>query len=80
MHQAKMYKNLVEWTDSIMSNCKVEITINGESGEAIETNTSLPQDSPVSPVLFLIYIADLAALIEKEVDGTIGLSFVDDIK
>jgi hypothetical protein len=79
IHQAKMNENLVQWTDSFISNRRVEITMNGEPRLAIETNTGLPQGSPVSPVLFLIYIADLAALIEREVDGTVGLSFVDDV-
>jgi hypothetical protein len=79
MHQAKIDENLVQWMDSFMSNHRVEITMNGEPGLAIETNIGLPQGSPVSPVLFLIYIADLVALIEKEVDRTVGLSFVDDV-
>jgi hypothetical protein len=79
IHQTRMDENLVQWTDSFMSNHRVEIIMNGEPELAIETNTGLPQGSPVSPVLFLIYIADLAALIEKEVDSTVGLSFVDDV-
>jgi hypothetical protein len=79
MHQAKIDKNLVQGTDSFMSNYRVEITINREPGLAIETNTGLPQGSPVSPVLFLIYIVDIVALIKKEVDGVVGLSFVDDV-
>jgi hypothetical protein len=79
IHQAKIDKNLVQWMDSFMSNCRVKITMNREPGLAIETNIGLPQGLPVSPVLFLIYIADLVALIEKEVDRTVGLSFVDDV-
>jgi hypothetical protein len=71
MRQAEMDENLVQWTDSFMSNRRVEITMNREPGLAIETNIGLPQGSPVSPVLFLIYIADLAALIEKDVDGAV---------
>jgi hypothetical protein len=73
MRLAKMDENLIQWTASFMANPKVEIIMNGENGEAIETNTGLPQGSPVSPVLFLIYIADLAALIGKEVDTAVGL-------
>jgi hypothetical protein len=72
-------KNLVEWVDSFMSDRLVEITIAGDMGEAIATNTGLPQGSPVSPILFLIYIADLATLVETRVPNTVGLSFVDDV-
>jgi hypothetical protein len=57
----------------------VEIVISGEAGDAIETNTGLLQGSPVSPVLFLVYIADLAALVEDSVTDVVGLSFVDDV-
>jgi retron-type reverse transcriptase len=78
--QAKMDKNLVQWIDSFMSNHRVKITINGEPSLAIETNTGLPQGSPISPVFFLIYITDLVALIEKEVDRVVGLLFVDDVR
>jgi hypothetical protein len=62
-----------------MSDRLVEITIAGEVGEAITTNTGLLQGSPVSPILFLIYIADLASLVENRVPSTVGLSFVDDV-
>jgi hypothetical protein len=64
MRVAYLDENLVEWVDSFMSNRLVEIIIAGDVGEAIATNTGLPQGSPVSPILFLIYIADLAALVE----------------
>jgi retron-type reverse transcriptase len=79
MRVAHSDENLVEWVDSFMSDRLVEITIAGDTGEAIATNTGLPQGSPVSPILFLIYIADLAALVETQVPNTIGLSFVNDV-
>jgi hypothetical protein len=62
-----------------MADWQVEITVNGDPGLAIDTNTGLPQGSPVSPVLFLIYIADLASLVEATVNGAVALSFVDDV-
>jgi hypothetical protein len=49
-----------------MSDRLVEITIAGEVGEAIATNTGLLQGSLVSLILFLIYIADLVSLVETE--------------
>jgi hypothetical protein len=79
MRVAHLDDNLVEWVDSFMSNRLVEIMIAGEVGEAIATNTGWPQGSPVSPILFLIYIVDLAALMETKVPDTVGLSFVDDV-
>jgi hypothetical protein len=62
-----------------MSDRLVEIMIVWEAGEAIATNTGLLQGSPVSPILFLIYIADLVALMETHVLDTVALSFVDDV-
>jgi hypothetical protein len=79
MRAAHLDENLVEWVDSFMSDRLVEITIAGEAGEAIATNTGLPQGSPVSPILFLIYIVDLVALVETQVPDTVGLSFVDNV-
>jgi hypothetical protein len=76
---AHLYENLVEWVNSFISDRLVEITIVGDTGEAIATNTGLLQGSLVSPILFLIYIADLAALVETRVPNTIGLSFVDNV-
>jgi hypothetical protein len=54
------------WVDCFMSDRLVEITIAGEVGEAIATNTGLLQGSLVSLILFLIYIADLVSLVETE--------------
>jgi tetrahydromethanopterin S-methyltransferase subunit G len=50
--------------DSFISDRLVEIKIVGDVGEAIATNIGLLQGSLVSPILFLIYIVDLAALME----------------
>jgi hypothetical protein len=72
-------ENLVQWTGSFMSNHKVEITINADPGLGIDTNTGLPQGSPVSPVLFVIYIVDLVTPVESTVPGAVALSFIDDV-
>jgi hypothetical protein len=79
MRLAQIDENLVQWTESFMANWQVEITVNGDLGLAINTNTGLPQGSPVSPVLFLIYITNLASLVEATVDSAVALSFIDDI-
>ena len=42
-------------------------------------NTGLPQGSPVSPVLFAIYIAEIHQAMESQVEDCRGISFVDDV-
>ena len=42
-------------------------------------NSGLPQSSPVSPILFSIYISRVFSAIEEAVPGVQALSFADDI-
>jgi hypothetical protein len=79
MRDTNIDENLVVWMGSFMDEQRVEIVISGEAGDVIETNTGLPQGSPVSLVLFLVYIADLAVLVEDSVMDVVGLSFIDDV-
>ena len=45
----------------------------------MEVTTGLPQGSPVSPVLFALYIADIHQAVESQMEDCRGISFVDDI-
>jgi ribonuclease HI len=79
MREMGIDEDLAGWTSSFMTNREAVIEVNGENGEPIQTDTGLPQGSPTSPILFLIYIADLGKEVEEAHQGTIGLSFVDDV-
>ena len=65
MRSMELDENLVEWVDSFMKGRKVVMSVDGQEGEAKEVATGLPQGSPVSLVLFALYMAD----IHKEVEG-----------
>lgn len=70
--------DLVRWVDSFLSNRRALLVIDGHAGDETPINSGLPQGSPVSPVLFVLYIRLLAAAIEAAVPGVRGISFVDD--
>ena len=70
---------LIRWTDSFMRNRRVAMSQDGQDGEGVEVTTGLPQGSPVSPVLFAIYIAEIYRAVESRVEDSRGISFVDDV-
>ena len=53
--------------------------VDGQDGEPMTVTTSLPQGSPVSQVLFAIYIAGIHGVVESQVEDSRGISFVDDV-
>ena len=55
------------------------MSVNGQDGPPMAVTTGLPQGSPVSPVLFGRYIADVHKAVEDKVFGCKGMSFVDDV-
>ena len=71
-------ERLVEWTDGFMRNRRI-MSVDGQDSEPLEVTTELPQGSPISPVLFAIYIADIHGAVEGQMEDCRGISFVDDI-
>jgi ribonuclease HI len=50
---------LVRWVHSFATNRSVRIRLDGETGPETAIQCGLPQGSPVSPILFMLYIAPL---------------------
>lgn len=70
---------LVQWMDSFMRDRRVTMTVDGQDSTPMEVTTGLPQGSPISPALFAIYIAEIHAAVESQVEDSRGISFVDDV-
>jgi len=51
--------HLVRWVYSFATQRTVRIRLDGETGPEIAIQCGLPQGSPVSPILFMLYIAPL---------------------
>ena len=74
MRGAGVDECLVRWTDSFLRGRRVTMSVNGQDSEEMEVTTGLPQGSPVSPVLFAIYIADIHEVEESHVEDSRGIS------
>jgi len=57
----------------------VEIVIDGNVIDRYPVEAGIPQDSPVSPILFTIYMSGLIEQVKESVAGAEGLYLVDDV-
>ena len=71
--------DLIRWTRSFLTDRKLQLVIDGHNNQEKEVETGIPQGSPVSPILFLIYISGVFEQVEKELPGIVSLLFVDDL-
>ena len=59
--------DLVDQTQSFMANKRVELIIDGYINPEVIVNTDISQDSPVSPILFLIYISGIFKEVKEKI-------------
>jgi hypothetical protein len=73
--------DLVRWVESFMEERKVIMSKDWKEGDSMDVETGVPHESPVSPVLFIIYLSGLFGRVEDEEEecGSEGISFVDDV-
>jgi ribonuclease HI len=78
MRELRVDGDLVRWTWSFLADRKVQLVIDGFQC-AEQPVTGVPQGSPVSPILFVIYLSGVFHAIEETVPGVQALSFADDL-
>ena len=71
--------DLIKWTKSFLTDRKVQLVIDGHDSPERSIETGIPQGSPVSPILFLIYISGVFDEVAEVVPDIMSLLFVDDL-
>jgi len=80
MEELGLEADLICWTMSFMSDRRVKLVLDGETGDENPVDTGVPQGSPAAPILFATYLSGIFDEVEKRTAaGVSGLSFVDDI-
>jgi ribonuclease HI len=59
LRKRRVDEKTVKWIASFLSNRHTSIAIDGFRSPAYQINTGIPQGSPLSPILYLFYNADL---------------------
>jgi len=77
MEEMEFEADLIRWVESFMEERKVIMSMDGRDGDIMEVETGVPQRSPVTPVLFVIYLSGLFGKVEEKErkSGCEGISF-----
>jgi hypothetical protein len=79
MRELGLDGDLIRWVQSFLTDRHVQLNIDNTQCPAHSINSGVPQGSPVSPILFLIYLSGVFEAMERAVPEVRPLSFADDI-
>jgi len=57
---------------------RTKLMFGGFESQWFSMETGIPQGSPLSPILFLLFIAELLDSLQRPSDATLGFGFVGD--
>ena len=79
MRKRKIPEWIAKWTDSFLKERETTLTINQRTTNAFPLSIGIPQGSPLSPILYLFYNADLLDICNRPSTNAAGIGFVDDV-
>ena len=77
MKNFRMDQNFLRWIISFLCERTISIKIQDTKSEIFTPKHGVPQQSPLSPVLFIIYVSDISQL--EDVQATTFSQFADNI-
>ena len=66
---------ILRWISSFLSDRKLRVNVNGKNSRYIQPNFGVPQGSPLSPLLFILFVTNISINIKDSVIS----QFADDI-
>jgi ribonuclease HI len=78
LRKRRIDETTVRWIASFLNDRHTSITIDGYQSKEYATNTGIPQGSPLSPILYLFYNADLIDECNGE-SNTMSTGYIDDV-
>jgi hypothetical protein len=70
---------IVRWTRAFITSRSTTLVIQGHETQEFQVEAGVPQGSPLSPILFLFYIAELLQLCNRPKEGLSAIGFADDV-
>lgn len=70
---------MAKWVGSFLEDRHTTLAINHRATESFKVTTGIPQGSPISPILYLYYNADLLDICERPGEPTSAFGFIVDI-
>jgi hypothetical protein len=79
MRERNIPEWIVKWVGSFISNRTMTLCLPGYNTNAFSTHSGIPQGSPMSPILFLFYNANLVDICNPLTLPASGIGFLDDV-
>ena len=77
MKKKRIPEQITKWVESFLNGRITKLKFNDSTSDPISTPAGTPQESPLSPILYIYYNSDLLDISQE---SDLGLGFIDDIE